>query len=120
MGPRMISIDRERLFLLAFLDALGILWPLFYLLLVWGSRERKGEPVGSEGGPIGLEGARMAGIQVKPEPWCPECGAKMRLRRPKKGQDWQPFWGCSQYPDCEGTRGIAEDGTPVYNEENLS
>jgi ssDNA-binding Zn-finger/Zn-ribbon topoisomerase 1 len=54
----------------------------------------------------------MKVIQVKPEPYCPVCGAKMKLREPKPHQDWPPFWGCSQYPDCEGTRNIREDGKP--------
>lgn len=46
-------------------------------------------------------------IITKPEPWCPECGAKMTLRRPKpEGKQFDPFWGCSRYPDCRGTRNI--------------
>jgi len=52
----------------------------------------------------------MAGIQTSPCPYCPECGAQMVLRRPKPHQDWEPFWGCSLYPDCEGAREIGEDG----------
>jgi len=54
----------------------------------------------------------MAGIQTYPEPYCPECGAKMVLRRPKSHQSWEPFWGCSQYPECRGSRNIGEDGLP--------
>lgn len=50
-------------------------------------------------------------IQTKPEPTCPDCGAKMRLRNPQPGQDWQPLWGCMAYPDCKGTRDILPDGT---------
>ena len=42
-------------------------------------------------------------IRVKPEPSCPKCGAKMRLRRPKPGDEWRPFWGCSAFPNCDGT-----------------
>jgi ssDNA-binding Zn-finger/Zn-ribbon topoisomerase 1 len=45
-------------------------------------------------------------IQTKPEPYCPICGAKMVLRRPKPNQSFDPFWGCSQYPDCHGSRNI--------------
>lgn len=37
-------------------------------------------------------------------PWCPECGGRMALRLPKPGKTWRPFWGCSRYPDCEGTK----------------
>jgi ssDNA-binding Zn-finger/Zn-ribbon topoisomerase 1 len=36
----------------------------------------------------------------------------MVLRKPKKHQDYDPFWGCSQYPECRGSRNIQEDGTP--------
>ena len=60
---------------------------------------------------------KMTGpIRSKPEPWCPECGAMMVLRRPKSYQDWNAFWGCPGYPDCEGTRNIDEDGLPIYYE----
>lgn len=52
-------------------------------------------------------------MQTKPEPYCPKCGAKMILRRPKPGQSWSPFWGCSQFPECKGTRQIdRETGKP--------
>ena len=51
--------------------------------------------------------ARLHPIQTKPEPACPECGARMRLRRPKSGQ----------YPDCRGTRDIGDDGRPIIDEE---
>jgi DNA topoisomerase-1 len=52
------------------------------------------------------------GIRTHPKPYCPECGAQMVLRKPKKHQDYDPFWGCSQYPECRGSRNIQEDGTP--------
>jgi ssDNA-binding Zn-finger/Zn-ribbon topoisomerase 1 len=57
-------------------------------------------------------------IQIKPEPYCPICGGRMKLRRPKPGQTYKPFWGCSQYPDCKGTRNIGEDGKPESDEDN--
>lgn len=47
-------------------------------------------------------------IRTKPEPYCPECGGRMVLRRPKPGQTWESFWGCRQYPDCRGTRTVEE------------
>jgi len=34
------------------------------------------------------------------EPSCPKCGSPMRLRSSKRG----PFYGCSTYPECKGTR----------------
>lgn len=57
-------------------------------------------------------------IKTKPVPYCPICGAQMCLRRPRQDQTWQPFWGCSQYPDCRGTRNIGPDGRPETDEED--
>lgn len=38
-------------------------------------------------------------------PSCPECGKPMRLRKAKTGDHaGEPFWGCSGYPECKGTR----------------
>ena len=53
-------------------------------------------------------------IRTKPVPYCPECGAQMRLRRPNPAwsRQFEPFWGCSAYPDCNGKRNIMEDGRP--------
>jgi len=51
-------------------------------------------------------------IQTKPEPYCPECGARMVLRKPPPGKDWKPFWGCNRYPECRATRSIQVDGKP--------
>ena len=56
-------------------------------------------------------------IQTKPEPFCPNCGGRMILRVPKPKQSWKPFWGCSQYPDCEGSRNIREDGKPESDDD---
>ncbi len=55
-------------------------------------------------------------IKTKPEPYCPDCGARMVLKRPRKGQTWTPFWGCAEYPDCRGSRDIREDGTAEGDE----
>jgi restriction system protein len=39
------------------------------------------------------------------KPVCPNCGKPMLLRTARKGSKaGQPFWGCSGYPDCRGTR----------------
>lgn len=47
---------------------------------------------------------RMAQARVSARdsdaPACPDCGKPMRKRSSKKG----PFWGCSRYPECRGTR----------------
>jgi four helix bundle suffix protein len=38
-------------------------------------------------------------------PVCPVCGGPMRKRFPRNGSDKNtPFWGCSRYPGCHGTR----------------
>ncbi len=35
---------------------------------------------------------------------CPDCGSHMVLRLPKRWQDFEPFYGCRDWPDCKGTR----------------
>lgn len=43
--------------------------------------------------------------QAAASPACPSCGAAMVLRTAKKGANaGKPFWGCSTYPACRGTR----------------
>lgn len=38
-------------------------------------------------------------------PLCPKCGAPMRQRIIKKGvHQGETFWGCTDYPKCDGTR----------------
>jgi len=34
---------------------------------------------------------------------CPECGSRMAVREPDQGDDWEPFWGCTNYPVCDET-----------------
>jgi four helix bundle suffix protein len=58
-----------------------------------------------------LYGARKRSLQSDGsdksdgKPACPNCGKPMVLRTARKGQKaGQPFWGCSSYPDCKGTR----------------
>lgn len=35
---------------------------------------------------------------------CPKCHSLMQLRRPNTGQHWMPFFGCIEYPACNGSR----------------
>jgi DNA topoisomerase-3 len=37
---------------------------------------------------------------------CPICGAEMEKRTNRETGD--PFWGCSRWPECNGTRKISE------------
>jgi four helix bundle suffix protein len=40
-------------------------------------------------------------------PLCPDCGRPMRQRIPRTGERaGRPFWGCTGYPACKGTREI--------------
>ena len=42
-------------------------------------------------------------------PACPLCGKAMRRRTARQGPNaGQPFWGCSAYPECKGTRSISD------------
>ena len=59
----------------------------------------------------------MQGIRTKPEPYCPDCGARMTLRRPRQGQTWMAFWGCARYPDCHGKRSIQANGEPEPDDD---
>jgi len=46
-----------------------------------------------------------------PGPDCPRCGKSMVRRTARRGpRAGQPFWGCSAYPDCTGTRSIEQPG----------
>jgi four helix bundle suffix protein len=48
--------------------------------------------------------------QAAQGPACPRCGKPMMRRTARQGpRAGQPFWGCSAYPDCTGTRQIAAD-----------
>lgn len=58
------------------------------------------------------------GIRTKSEPWCPECGPVMKLRKPNPHQIWLAFWGCSTFPDCDGTRQIDENTGMPERDDN--
>jgi len=45
----------------------------------------------------------IRGAMVEPAKYlCPYCEAPMRLRNSSRGE----FYGCSNYPECEGTRNL--------------
>jgi four helix bundle suffix protein len=44
-------------------------------------------------------------------PSCPECGKTMHKMVARKGRNaGQPFWSCTGYPDCNGTRPFTQEG----------
>jgi len=43
---------------------------------------------------------RESGAKAAAEP-CPICGSKMVKRHDRNGR---PFWGCTGYPKCKGSR----------------
>ena len=45
--------------------------------------------------------------------FCPKCGSAMILRTPKQGQTWKPFFGCSSFPDCKGSRPESKRGEGI-------
>jgi len=49
--------------------------------------------------------AKGAKDRRKQQPICPICGAPMRMVRPRPGDDWKAFWGCTLYKvnGCRGT-----------------
>lgn len=51
--------------------------------------------------------SRKALASAEGAPTCPKCGKPMLKRMQKKGQmQGREFWGCSDYPHCNGTRSI--------------
>jgi len=52
-----------------------------------------------------VETLRDAYKHITRIPLCPQCNAPMVLREPKKnGKQFKPFFGCSKYPDCKGSK----------------
>lgn len=53
--------------------------------------------------------ARKAQATNQGAPACPKCGKPMLKRMQKKGQmQGREFWGCSDYPNCNGIRPISK------------
>jgi len=38
---------------------------------------------------------------------CPECGSRMALREPERGDSWTAFWGCTSFPTCDHSENVA-------------
>ena len=66
--------------------------------------------IASRGGQGG-QSKPVSSMQVAPAPAavvaCPVCGSAMVKRTASKGANaGLPFWGCSKYPGCRGTRAV--------------
>lgn len=50
-------------------------------------------------------------LTIESAPLCPDCGSKMFLCAQRSDSAWKynPFWGCSHYPECDGSREINID-----------
>jgi len=52
---------------------------------------------------------RDAKVAAAGAPKCPKCGKPMRKMIARKGRNaGNPFWSCTGYPDCNGTRNYVE------------
>ena len=55
---------------------------------------------------------RDAQIAAQGAPKCPKCGKPMRKIIARKGRNaGNPFWSCTGYPDCNGTRNFVAEGS---------
>jgi len=48
---------------------------------------------------------------------CPKCGAKMTIRRARRGRNRIPFLGCSKYPACRETAEITPEIREKYAQQ---
>ena len=54
---------------------------------------------------------RDAQVAAQGAPKCPKCGRPMRRIIAHKGRNaGNPFWSCTGYPDCNGTRNFTKPG----------
>lgn len=44
---------------------------------------------------------------------CDLCGSKMKVNKPYGNASWSPFWGCTTYPKCKGTKKIEQDNSGI-------
>lgn len=55
---------------------------------------------------------RDAQVAAQGAPKCPKCGKPMRKIIARKGRNaGNPFWACTGYPDCNGTRNFVAEGS---------
>lgn len=71
-----------------------------------GGREKTLRLGPTDSNPEGWKGNLRPKIQDLVANWrsydkeCPNCGSRMALREPGRGDDWDEFWGCTSYPEC--------------------
>lgn len=63
---------------------------------------------------VGFEFPEDASGSVSPV--CPKCHAPMELKKPREGQQWKPFWGCTQY-SVTGCTGSDKDIVDIKPQE---
>ena len=55
---------------------------------------------------------RDAQVAAAGAPMCPKCGKPMRKMVARKGRNaGNPFWACTGYPDCKGTRNFVAESS---------
>lgn len=78
--------------------------------LIWSQMEHLADAFTSEGGfTERMSRARLerrdAEQAADAAPKCPKCGKPMRKMVARKGRNaGNPFWSCTEYPNCDGTR----------------
>jgi len=63
-------------------------------------------------------------LPPKPKPppvnaYCPKCGSAMRFVEVGRGQTFEPFYGCIDYPGCNGKRGVMSTGEAMLTDDEL-
>ena len=72
-----------------------------------GGREKTLRIGPTDSNPEGWRGNLRPKIQDLVVRWreydkeCSECGSRMAVREPSQGDDWDRFWGCTNYPVCD-------------------
>ena len=73
--------------------------------LLFGMIKQARNARGAASEPFGSANASAPMREATPP--CPACGAAMKKRTAKRGENaGNAFWGCTTYPACKGTRAI--------------
>jgi len=72
-----------------------------------GGREKTLRIGPTDSNPEGWQGNLRPKIQDVVANWrkydkvCDDCGSRMAVREPGRNDNWDPFWGCTEYPVCK-------------------